>query len=305
MRHLHGHRGLSRQAFTLVELLVVIAIIGILVALLLPAIQAAREAARRTQCTNNLKQLSLGLHNYHDTYGMFPLPGMIANKFGWNVSLLEQIEQAAIADQINWNQGNHTDANKLQFAAQRIQAFLCPSAVRADEKSKHSSEVWPAGSGNAVYTIHYYGLMGPIGTNSSTGQAYRTINRTQSWGGEAQSGIFWTYGSRIADVVDGLSNTYLLGEISWSGMTKYRAWTRGKYSDSNGVLQLLAKNSEFPVNSRNETLWNSIAFGSNHPGGALFAMGDGSCRFVAETIDFDVYLATASRDGGEPLAGRQ
>ena len=101
---------MSRKAFTLVELLVVIAIIGILVVLLLPAIQAAREAARRAECGSNLKQLGIGMQNYHDTWKQFPLPGMIANELGWTVSLiLPQIEQQAIADRMNYNAGtiNH------------------------------------------------------------------------------------------------------------------------------------------------------------------------------------------------------
>jgi len=118
---------MKRQAFTLVELLVVIAIIGILIALLLPAVQAAREAARRSQCVNNLRQLGLGFQNYHDVWGQFPLPGMIANQLGWTASILAFIEQKPIYDQMDWNAGNYMDAGKIKHAANRIPVYLCPS----------------------------------------------------------------------------------------------------------------------------------------------------------------------------------
>jgi prepilin-type N-terminal cleavage/methylation domain-containing protein/prepilin-type processing-associated H-X9-DG protein len=292
-----------QRGFTLVELLVVIAIIGILIALLLPAVQAAREAARRAHCSNNLKQLSLAMHLYHDIHKQFPLPGMIANQLGWTSSILPQIEQTPIADQMDYNQGSYSSPSKLKHAANRIDVYLCPSAAQADWKTKYSSEDWPDGSGNLVYTVHYCGILGPRGTNPTTNQTYKCRNLTDTFGGECQQGILWQYSGRFADVLDGTSNTYLFGEISWAEMTKYRAWIRGKYSDSRGTLYLLAKNIEFPINSQNETKWNAIAFGSNHPGGAQFAMADGSCLFVSETIDFDVYLSTASRNGEEALAG--
>ncbi len=292
----------SQNGFTLVELLVVIAIIGILIALLLPAVQAAREAARRAQCSNNLKQLGLGMHNYHDTYKIFPFPGMIANQLGWTSSILPYIEQSAIADQMNYNAGPYSHPSKLQFAANKIDAFICPSAI--DQKTKYSSEDWPDGSGDLVYTVHYCGILGPIGLIPGTQSRYQEGGRTQPFGGYAETGILWQYSCRLADVKDGTSNTYMFGELSWGGNSKYRAWVRGKYGDSRGTLYLITKSLEYPVNSKNETKWNSVAMGSEHPGGAQFGMADGSCRFVSETIDFDVYLATGSRDGGEVLGGQ-
>jgi prepilin-type N-terminal cleavage/methylation domain-containing protein/prepilin-type processing-associated H-X9-DG protein len=291
----------KNQGFTLVELLVVIAIIGILIALLLPAVQAAREAARRAQCSNNLKQLALAMHNYHDVYKKFPFPGMAANQLGWNASLLAFIEQTGIADQMDFNAGSWDKPSKLQWAAVKIDAFLCPSA--SNDKTA-SGEEWPTGSGNRVYTCHYDGILGPIGVNPITRTRYREAGRDEAFGGYGETGILWQNSSRFADVTDGTSNTYLFGEISWNGNTKYRAWTRGKYGDERGTLYLLSKNLEYPISSKNESKWNSVAMGSEHPGGAQFAMADGSCRFVSETIDFDIYLATASRNGGEPLSAQ-
>lgn len=176
---------------------------------------------------------------------------------------------------------------------------MCPSADGQDETSKATAENF---NGQRCYTIHYYGILGPLGTNATTNQPYTCDNLSQTFGGECRQGIMWQYSSRMADVLDGTSNTYLLGEISWEGMTKYRMWPRGKFSDSRGTLYLVAKNIEFPLNSKNETKWNMIAFGSNHPGGAQFALADGSVRFVSETIDFAIYLAGASRNGHEPIA---
>ena len=288
------------SGFTLVELLVVIAIIGILIALLLPAVQAAREAARRAQCSNNLKQLGLAMHNYHDTYKRLPFPGMAANQLGWTASILPFIEQSAIEDRVNYNQGSHNTPPKYELSTNRISAYLCPSSQEQDERSAYTSENW---GGQRCHTVHYYTLLGPIGVNPVTGNDYDDAGRTEPFGGQAREGMMWEQGTRFADTLDGLSNTFLFGEISWPDMTKYRHWLRGKYSDSRGTLFLISKNVEFPINSMNESLWNSIAFGSNHPGGAQFAMGDGSCRFVSETVDFNVYLATASRKGKEPNAG--
>lgn len=300
------HHPRSRpRGFTLVELLVVIAIIGILVALLLPAIQAAREAARRTECASNLKQLGMAMHNYHDTWKQFPLPGMIANELGWTVSILPQIEQQAIADRMNYNAGSITAATKMEHASNRIKTYLCPSATAIDLKTKFAGEVWPAGSTELVWTAHYYGVLGPRGTNSATGQAYACVNLTEAFGGECQQGVMWQYASNLRDVLDGTSNTYLLGEISWKDMPYFRAWIRGKFGDSRGTLYLLSKSLQYPLNSKNTTYWNSVAFGSMHPGGALFTMADASTRFVSDSIDFDVYLATGSKDGGETLGGKQ
>ncbi len=294
---------MSRRAFTLVELLVVIAIIGILVALLLPAIQSAREAARRTECSSNLKQLGVAMHTYHDTWRQFPLPGMIANELGWTYSILPLIEQQALHDRIYSNQSSWSHSSKLEAASNRIGTYLCPSAV--DLKTKATAEVWPAGSSTLCYTLHYYGILGPYGTNRSTGQPYKCVNVTDGFGGECQQGVMWQYSSNQRDILDGTSNTYLLGEIAWKDMPYYRNWVRGKYGDTRGTLYLLAKNLRYPLNSKDTTTWNSVAFGSHHPGGVMFTMADASTRFVSDAINWDVYLASGSKDGGEVEGGQK
>jgi prepilin-type N-terminal cleavage/methylation domain-containing protein len=295
-----------QRGFTLVELLVVIAIIGILIALLLPAVQAAREAARRAQCTNNLKQLGLALQNYHDTYLTFPPPGITSNTVSWCTLILPFIEQKPVYDKMNFkNEGTWGTVGKMGNAINRIGGFLCPSAPGDTELSADTGEGWPSAATARAYTVHYFGIMGPNGVNSTTLQYYTCANlTTEAFGGTCSQGTMPPSGCKMRDITDGTSNTFLLGECVWKGMPYFRAWTRGYYSDTRGSLYLLAKIVEYPINSKNVTYWNRVAFGSMHPGGAQFALVDGSARFVAETIDQSIYQSTASRDGGEPKSGQ-
>lgn len=290
----------TRRGFTLVELLVVIAIIGVLIALLLPAVQQAREAARRMQCSNNLKQTGLAMHTYHDIFGQFPLPGMVANSLGWSASILPQIEQSAIADGLDYTEGSHNDVGRRKYGPTRIDAYLCPSAPVSELYTGHADENY---QGEQTYSIHYAGMLGPMGVNSQTGTNYICKDTSSAFGGECTEGIFWQWGSKMRDVTDGLSNTYLLGEISWV-VTKYRrSWLRGKYQDaSRGTLYLISKNVQSPINSGVDDKWNNAAFGSMHPGGAMFSRGDGSVTFLAETMDFNTYLAGSSKAGGEAIS---
>ena len=129
----------QRTAFTLVELLVVIAIIGVLVALLLPAVQSAREAARRSQCTNNLKQLSLALHNYETVHNTLPPAGIDSNQMGWTVLLLPFFEQQALYDQFNFNKGAWNAFNRITLVqGVRIKAIICPDlTTKRDDAGQH------------------------------------------------------------------------------------------------------------------------------------------------------------------------
>ena len=294
-----------REAFTLVELLVVVTIIGILIALLLPAVQSAREAARRTQCLNNLKQLSLGLLNYNNTYQAIPPPGFISNQVSWIVLILPFIEQKALFNEYNMNQGDYTDNNKLLITASPLPGLLCPSAVTADCRSSLAGDDYPEGSSNAVWTAHYYGVLGPNGTNNYANPpvAYSCSALSDAFGGYCNQGaMFFTTGTVMSDFRDGSSSTLLLGEISWHSMPYYRAFNRGYYTDSRGTLLPFAKNVQYRINSQNTTTWNNVSFGSPHPGGCHFAIADGSSRFVADSIAMNVYMALASRNGAEPVS---
>ncbi len=296
--------GKAKRAFTLVELLVVIAIIGILIALLLPAVQAAREAARRSQCTNNLKQLALALHNYHDTYQCFPPGGWSSrNQLGWTVHILPYIEQQPLYDQFNQSAGTGYGANNGP-TVNRVDAFLCPSGRKI-----YGSET--VGT-QQTYATHYYGVMGPQGINPVTSAVYGGPNDNVSagsnhHGGFANQGILYANSwIRMAEILDGTSNTFIVGEISWEDANCYRAWHRGvsSYTSSTGQgASGTAKNIEYGINLiryNGSNNFNDVSMGSMHPGGTHFGIADGSVRFISETVDMTLYLSAASRNGKEP-----
>lgn len=296
-------RGRASYGFTLVELLVVIAIIGVLVALLLPAVQAAREAARRMQCTNNLKQLTIALHNYHDTYHRFPpsgIDGPTAN--GVWIRLTPFYEQQVVFDRYNFN---GTWRNNMALAVEAAPAtLLCPSGPHF--QSKLASE---NSDGVMCQTTHYYGNAGPVGHNAWTDQNYpRDTSRENTQFGEiATSGLFMLRSELgFRDITDGTSNTVAFGEISWKDYPFYRAWHRGLHWWNGGLSLSTTKTHKFPLNIGMTNpgfamLYNQGGYGSHHPGGANISLADGSVRFLAETAPLEVYLALCSRDGREPV----
>ncbi|MDR2437980.1 MAG: DUF1559 domain-containing protein, partial [Planctomycetaceae bacterium] len=218
-----------KNAFTLVELLVVIAIIGVLIALLLPAVQAAREAARRMSCTNNLKQFGIAVHNYHDTADNLVPESLHDDVADWSektvsfrVRLLPFIEQSSIRAIIA-EKNIFTDIELL--SQQRISFFLCPSCSEVYQNFTGSPDP------DSKFTSHYFGIAGSLGINPVTGTQYSTDPLKTSFTGTgpfANTGAIF-YNSRIslASVTDGTSNTFLIGEISWNGYGGYQNWTRG------------------------------------------------------------------------------
>ena len=292
--------GRHTRGFTLIELLVVIAIIAVLIALLLPAVQQAREAARRSQCKNNLKQIGLALHNYHDVYNTFPVGGFSAMYSGWSVSVLPQLEQGALFDNFTFTAGNYLQTGKIRNAVVRIPVYLCPSSAELYDETANLTH-----DGKQLYTMHYYGMMGPVGVNQTTGQNYAYYNSGNSagFGGFSREGVFYLDEARkFGDVSDGTSNTVFVGEISWNDRpgitTRYRMWTRGG-SVAAGYASSI-KNAADQINGTAGTsLYNSIAYGSNHTGGTHVQMGDGSVRFLSENINYATWLGVCSIKGGE------
>jgi prepilin-type N-terminal cleavage/methylation domain-containing protein len=291
------------RGFTLIELLVVIAIIAVLIALLLPAVQQAREAARRTQCKNNMKQFGLALHNYHDTFLVFPVGGFCqltggvtyGTGMGWHVAILPYIDQAPMYNQFNFNTSAYLDANNLALALKSPPGFYCPSGKL--DKSGNPSEV---SGGQPCNSTHYYGVMGPKGINPKTGAAYGLSTAMTGQGDFSTQGMMPRQACRrMADVTDGTSNTLALGEISWINAAGYRVWMRGCESSAcastKNVLNTI--NSTPYVGGNN---FNDISFGSQHVGGAHFLNGDGSVIFLSQNIDMGVYRSLASIDGGDP-----
>ncbi len=304
------------RGFTLVELLVVIAIIGILIALLLPAVQAAREAARRSQCSNNLKQLGLALQNYHDTFKSFPPAWVISRggaatpndypHWGWGALLLPFIEQQAMHDGLNVGPSHVIDAASVPATLALLQTPL--SGYRCPSDTGPELNVGRAQSGIEPATSNYVGAM-----RSYSGNVTVPHNNNEN----RERGIFVeNKGTKIRDILDGTSNTISVGERRWQfkatngSQRQARAaliigvrrrnnnpgWHRG---DQIGIGRTRL-NFNAPNNSRARR-----GFSSKHPGGSQFAFADGSSHFISETIEFGPDGSTADQwtdnDGG---AGR-
>lgn len=308
------------KGFTLIELLVVIAIIAVLIALLLPAVQQAREAARRTQCKNNFKQLGLALHNYHDTFMVFP-PGVVRGggagsgwgyltnneTSNWVHMTLPYIDQANIYNQLNfsttnWYPGTIFTVPNCMLAQNPIQAFQCPSDPESG-KGLWAASGWTClgGDDSRGFARSNYAAMADsrVRTNSSAYSSCGTcFPRTDG------DGMFFNR-SRIAvrDVLDGTSNTIMLAEVSsgfgtdqgwewgWGGMlvdTRITPNGPGTYPGDKTFLN--PRETDFPQGAS-----------SYHEGGIQVAMGDGSVRFLSENINYLTYVALATRRGGEVI----
>ncbi len=309
----------ERRGFTLIELLVVISIIAILIALLLPAVQQAREAARRSTCKNQLKQIGLALHNYHETHRIFPQGGFgqsigsanVRNQNNVSMSFLVMIlpfvDQVPLYQAFDLNWGYLSNVNR-EVALNVPPIYLCPSSNR--RRSTHSSEKF---NSVKVFTTHYVGNLGPVGINPVTSAPYPLECENRSSGTSIRDCISGNDVSslgvlggrhskiRLRDIIDGASNTIMVGEMSGH---KYlaekiapRAWIRGCNGDSCGT----SKNVKFGINLHGFAAgeFNNMSLGSMHEGGTHVLMADGSVHFVSENIDMNVYLSTASREGGE------
>ncbi len=296
------HRTTDRRGFTLIELLVVIAIIAILVALLLPAVQQAREAARRTQCRDHLKQLGLALHNYHDTHRTLP-PGYIYRPesstspvsngagFGWGAMVLPFVEQAPLYGQFNWNVPLYAGANQ---AAREIHlaVFICPTDTVS---SNDFVEMGPAPERYAMCS--YVGSFGPPDLDLVQEQRLGLFSRNSR--------------TRFTDVTDGLTNTLMCGErqngpfrngaihgnhfsyeTAWAG--SIRDWDEP--DDDHGHMTLF-QTGHPPNNAESDDRDVSAP----HVGYANFLLGDGSVRGLSENIDFQLYQNLSTRAGGELL----
>ncbi len=303
----------ARSAFTLVELLVVIAIIGILVALLLPAVQAAREAARRSQCQNNIRQLGLAMHGYHDTNGRLPaaglerkLPGDMRNSLSWTASVLNFMELNNLEKTIDYTK-HYSDPKINQVATQRVEMFLCPSQP---EITTGIGQFVTGGHGEQflgqdAYTVHYVGVLGAEGVNPLGGNySIHTPSAGNTCGQWANNGAMPPLkGVKFSKITDGLSKTFLLGELSWTdGRSGFRSWMRGCAQE--GCFWCIgSKNIEHGLNIFGYSTYllaiNDLSFGSDHPGGTHFLNCDDSVAFVSDSIELGVLKAAASRDAGE------
>jgi prepilin-type N-terminal cleavage/methylation domain-containing protein/prepilin-type processing-associated H-X9-DG protein len=291
----------TRPAFTLVELLVVIAIIGILVALLLPAVQSAREAARRTQCSNNLRQMGLALHGYHAAFNELPPGGDAESQLAWTAYALPYFEQLNVHDLIDFTPGSYLSADKNTPQLVQVPVFLCPSQPQVRSNLVDLGVTSDLVNGQAPFTNHYIGVMGPKGYNRyENNRLYQFIvGSKEQHGGHAVQGMLLR-DDRIAfkRVTDGTSNTFAVGEISWTGYESYRGWGRGS-SLANASAEPATKNFVQEINFGQPGFFNDGAYGSEHPGGTHFLYADGSSHFISEDAELKVLMAAASRNGEE------
>lgn len=321
------HAQSRNRGFTLVELLVVIAIIGILVALLLPAIQAAREAARRTECSNKLKQISLALHNYHDTHNRFPpgsivssnacpLPSAARRGAPWSVLTLPYLEQTSRHENFNFLgtfAGNANESSNTNEPQQIIPnaTFQCPSDPNAKSSEPNSN---------------YRGVQG----GGPEGQASCTTGSASNYRLFFNNGVLYLNSSvRIGDILDGTTNTFLVGESRWwfavgqnPPWLTYLTWASStRNADASSHENMVAAATD-PINSPLISYdpgkgpysahpagigavvgTHTRCFGSYHPGGCHFALADASVRFVNENVDLAVYRQAGARSDGLPLQG--
>lgn len=328
-----GRRRLSAvrrlDAFTLVELLVVIAIIGVLIALLLPAVQAAREAARRSQCTNNLKQIALGLHNYHDTYQSLPggahcPPEVIGHCHTWVESLFPFIEQGPLYDQIDFSVPNNQGVNSSVLNGKLIGVLMCPSDpdkglfpnsrepgyLPAGGESLGQNYA-PSGGPHSACTSNSYSTAPyacGISERTDCRKKYGLSTRPVSPGMFAMGCV--AYG--FEDCTDGLSNTFLVGEQLpvYNSFSMYfhshgfsLATTNYPPNYHNIAVECRDKQHCYSSRCNNGSCIHKMAgFKSEHPGGVNVAFGDGSVHFISETIDYRNYNYLGNKQDGQPVS---
>ncbi|MGI9472886.1 MAG: DUF1559 domain-containing protein [Rubripirellula sp.] len=299
-----GRRQVRPNGFTLVELLVVIAIIAIMVGLLLPAVQAAREAARRMSCQNNLHQIGVSLHNYHSAYRQLP-SGWVSDSnahesgWGWASAILPQMEESAAYEKINFSlfiEDSYHDEVRIK----PVEAFICPSDVldpiyfiaegHGDEEEEEEEEEEHDHGENVdigpdfLFRIAKSNYVGVYGTQDIHDDLYEG------------NGLF--YGNsrhRFRDILDGLSQTLMVGERD--GRLGGSVW-HGFIHDANAGAARVIGASDHPPNS---PVGHFEDFRSYHPGGAQFILSDGSVRMLTQFIDEDVYHALTTRANKEVI----
>jgi len=314
---------LRRRGFTLIELLVVVAIIAVLVAILLPAVQQAREAARASQCRNNMKQIGIALHNYHDVYDQLPLGGLY--RHNWRISILPMLDAGPTYNKLDFTgasfRGDTTDGNTPALGRYKCLAYVCPSSTLDPNMN-------PGWNGNRYQYAHYMGVNGAVGTG------FGTCNSCYGW--SCDNGPF-TYNTkvRLADITDGTSNVLIVAEQSakvpytgpgsvasgspswefadgktmspggyhggWEGPGSTTADVGGSCAISSGLVPI-----NQPPNATCTNQWecgysyvNSTILASMHTGGIHILLGDGGVRFINNEFDLPTLKKLAMRADGK------
>lgn len=298
-----------RTGFTLIELLVVIAIIGLLTAMLLAAVQSAREAARRMQCANNLKQIGLALNNYHDVHGCFPPGHMVyivnqwsphEEQWGWGTFLLPHLDQQPLYDQLMVDRQRLRDLVSDPSQRARIQTpldvYRCPSDRTGDLLPMEAAGGRDFGGVNAPWGFqpavsNYFGSKGFFSRNGRLGKCNNGI-------------LYGESGIRFADILDGTSHTFAVGERN--GRCRAGYWC-GVRNPGPGIVTegRVSVRLDHPNNVILDTDSCARGFSSFHPGGAHFVMCDGACRFISDAIDFDNNAVDVTRSDPVELAANE
>ncbi len=355
---------LRKRGFTLIELLVVIAIIAVLIALLLPAVQQAREAARRTQCKNNLKQIGLGMFNYEGTYSRFPLPvfssvmngtpntGGVLTTTVWSLAILPYIDQANTFNLYNSNLSAYDTINAPAVKTV-VNAYLCPSTPRASNKITYSNPYSIGSTTTAAVGLTDAGAIDYISTTEVQPafiDTYGSAANDSNWQGWASGGLTYAgfipgaiynpNGGRIADIVDGTSNTVMVGELAgrnalyvtgnkiqapttpipsspdtdatWQFVVGGGAWAdpyngvwslNGRNPDGSGVTGpcvINCSNSRSALGGVDPDHFSAGLYGF-HAGGAHVLLCDGTVRFLSANISNVTMIGLVTRQGGEVL----
>jgi prepilin-type N-terminal cleavage/methylation domain-containing protein/prepilin-type processing-associated H-X9-DG protein len=324
-----GHLAPGRRGFTLVELLVVIAIIGVLVALLLPAVQAAREAARRNTCVNNLKQIGIALHNYESAFGSLPIGTTYASSepyyITWAALMLPYLEQQAAYDRFDFNQPMHSrrSPNEDAAASTELPVYTCPTDERSTEPilqqgRGESRAIAGGGTNNPIKSqgLWYTASLGPtapdacgfcpepapsyccrgcsFGTLSVIGPEERCTGKI----GDSSVGMFTrlAVAYKFSEITDGLSQTIMLGET----LPYHCIW------NCVFCINFPLSSTTVPINhmesdsGKRDSTWPRVCgYKSMHPGGANFAMGDASVHFLSESTDYKLFNELGTRANEE------
>jgi prepilin-type N-terminal cleavage/methylation domain-containing protein len=329
----------KKRGFTLVELLVVIAIIGILVGLLLPAVQQAREAARRMSCGNNMKQIGLAIHNYESAFKRLPHGSVCANNFGaitegtWLtlddrkgnvlVKLLPFMEQSAIFDKLNFTRDVQAQMDALGLRNVPMGIYRCPSDGTSRKSLGEEFQLYnysmSMGNQNmdaryvTIYQLNTVGAPRAAGIYGGNlfGNGWRGHGNHEKRRSDGLSGVIGRcdYSARLAELTDGTSNVIMAGEVLPACDSQHRG---GWYETDNQMTATSVginyntcgkrgvSNTNSDANSFDN--WNtSSGFKSDHTGGVTLVYGDASVHFVPDEVDYLTYQQMGSKDDGEPL----